>query len=258
MSVIITIITCDRPRGASYLHQTATGLLREGALDCDERVILGDGSEPAPEAGWETRAVFPKGGVRGNMWAAFRLAIAAGHERLIFCEDDIVPCKNAVHRILQLDIPPDVSFVDFHDMKELRESGLPPGLHNLLSNGLDSRGYWGTQCMLFPRRTLEWLVQWDPMSIARWDPPQGADRTLGWMLQWSPWPLYAAHLPRLVRHVGSVSAAHPGWDLQDERATFEYPSDSFNALSVSGCSTAPSTETCAASGRQGGEVCPRR
>ena len=55
---------------------------------------------------------------------------------------------------------------------------------------------------------------------------------LGWLLSCSPWPLYAAHLPRLVEHVGERSAAHAGWSLHGARQTFEYPGDRFDALTL--------------------------
>jgi hypothetical protein len=232
MATMVSILTSERPGGASYLAQTAAALLREGADGAQRRVILGDGLLPGAQQGWEVREYHPRAGVRTMMWNAFRLALDAGCERLLFCEDDIRPCKNAVRRMLQLEVPPEAAFIDFHDMKELRESGLGHGLIDVLAMGFDGQGYWGNQCMLFPRRTLEWLVAWDPMSVARWDPPRGADCTLGWLLSCSPWPLYAAHLPRLVDHVGGSSAAHPGWALVKHRRTFEYPGDEFDALSL--------------------------
>ena len=166
------------------------------------------------------------------LWWAFRIAWESGYERLIFCEDDVTPCRNAIARVLCTEVPASAAFVDFHDMKELRGRATNAGLFAVPSMGLNGQGYWGNQCMLFPRRTIGWLLQRDPMSVPRGNPPQGADIALGWLLSRSPWPTYAVHLPRLVRHVGAVSSAHPGSTLDAERATPDYLGDDFDALTL--------------------------
>jgi hypothetical protein len=229
---LITITTCPRA-GVNYLPGTAAALLRAGADACTARLVLADGEPPAETPpGWDLDFRFPRSGDRLMMWWAFERALATGVERLIYCEDDITPCRNAVRRMLRLPIPESVAFVDFHDNRELPD-GTAAGLHEVPAQGRAGRGYLGNLCMMFPRRTLAWLAQQDPLSIL---PQQrrgmlyhASDLVLGAFLAASPWPRYLAHLPRLVRHDGLVSAAHPEKGL---RATREFPGADFDALTL--------------------------
>ncbi len=149
------------------------------------------------------------------MWRAFRYALEAGVDRLVYCEDDVEPSRGAVQRILRTPLDDDAAFVDFHDTSRLRNV-TRPGLYSLRL-GRTAHPYWGTQCMAFPRRTLEWLVERDPCGVWTQGLPHCADLALGFLLASSPWPRYVAHLPCLVRHVGSVSAAHRGVALGPTR-----------------------------------------
>lgn len=209
---------------------TAAALLRAGALTCDHRIILGDGLLPAHQPGWAAQEVLPWRGVRGMLWAVFELAVRLGTDRLVFCEDDVAPCAHAIDFALRVPIADNIAFVDLHDLKELA-SGHAPGLYPIPCMGLDGRGYWGNQCMVFPRRTLQWLITQDPRK-APWRKPSHGDCALGWALRRSPWPRYAAHLPRLVRHTGQVSAAHLAAPFTDVRVTRDYPGDDFDARSL--------------------------
>lgn len=232
MLTLVSISTCVRPGGVSYLEPTAEALVREGAGECGVRAIFWDGPVQRPTAGWDAigHAGAPEGS-RFNMWRVFRFALERQADRLVYCEDDIVPSKNAIRKICSLEVPEWAAFIDFHDMKELRRAG-EPGMHRVPAAGYDRRGYWGTQCMSFPRRTLEWLAQRDPATVARRALPNCADATLGWLLVSSPWPMYAAHLPCLVRHAGAVSAAHPGSTLRRHRLPSHYLGDEVDALAL--------------------------
>jgi hypothetical protein len=233
VSRAIIVMTCARPSGVDYVTATAAALLEQGASDCDHRIILGDGSAPAAQPGWQTSGNAPQRGSRAALWAAFSLGLSLGVDRLIVCEDDLAVCRNAVRHALRLPIPERAAFVDFHDVKEFF-AGHSAGLFLVPAMGFDGQGYWGNLCMAFPRRTLRWLVQRDPLD-APWPPPSHGDCALGWLLARSPWPNYVAHLPRLVRHVGVVSAAHPGEGLHPLRTTRDYPGDHFDALTLPYC-----------------------
>lgn len=229
MRSMISIITCER-KGVSYLDATAAALLHEGADECDHRLVLVDGEPPVVwPAGWGLDMHWPRGGVRVMMWKAFEKAVAAGVDRLIFCEDDITPCRNAVRLMLKVGIPDEIAFIDFHDMEALPDE-IKPGLYPLSL----AKGYAGNQCMVFPRRTMEWLLKQntttlyfreDKLSVA-------ADAGLARLLMTSPWPTYLAHMPRVIRHDGAVSAAHPELGLHDVRATRGFVGVEFDALSL--------------------------
>jgi hypothetical protein len=227
---MIAMMTCPRPTDADYVIQTTEALMREGAKLCHERIAIVDGQDAPFLPGWQMSfsASAEKLGVRRTMWRAFEAAIESHADKLLLVEDDIRPCRNAVKKILSMDVPADAAFIDFHDMKELREENRP-GLYPIAFANI---AYWGNQCMLFPRRTIEWLVEHDPTSIETSSMPNGADRVLGLLLERSPWPSDLIHLPRLVNHVGAISIAHEGMNLDGRRATANYPGDEFDAMTL--------------------------
>jgi hypothetical protein len=230
-STVIAVATCPRV-GASYVEATIAGLDAAGAVDCDRRLLLIDGGELVPAAqGWDQRCFYPQRGPRAMLWAAFESALAVGADRLIFCQDDITPCRNAVRRMMSVELPAGFAFMDFHDQLHV-PAGALAGLYSIEL----AHGFTGTLALVLPRQVLEWLVQQDPMSMRR-DQERGGvlmgdDVVLGVLLARSPWPRYAAHLPRLVRHDGVVSAAHPDKKLEGTRATRDFPGEDFDALSL--------------------------
>ncbi len=225
MQTAIAIATC--PRSPSYVEATASALALAGAAGCAIRLVVVDGRVAPALPGWDVRLGHTeRQGVRVTMWRAFRYALEAGADRLIYCEDDIVPCKNAVSRAQTLVIPDDGAFVDLHDL-DLREGAEARGLRAAPPFGPSGTGYYGNQFQIFPRRTLEWLARKDPLAVRNCPPPNHADTTLSFLLLRSPWPRYYIHLPRLARHVGVASAAHPG---RPSPETPGYPGDDFDAL----------------------------
>lgn len=228
MKTAISIITCPRPGGVDYLPRTAAALLAAGADGCVRRLVLADGDLPAGELpGWEIDVRYPRGGPRAMMWWAFERALAAGVDQLIYCEDDVTPVRNAVTFMSRLVVPDRVAFVDFYDF--VLPENAAAGFHVRTFATV----YSCNQCMLFPRRTLEWLVQQDPFAVQltqmRGHVGFATDAVLGVLLARSPWPQYLAHLPRLVRHDGDVSAAHPQRAL---RIAHAFPGEDFDALSL--------------------------
>ncbi len=227
---LVAIATCPRPGGASYLGETLSGLSRTGAMRPGfDRLVLCDGAEPsAVMIGWPFDVGFPRRGSRAMMWWAFRRALESGADRLIYCEDDITPCRRAVERMACVSINEEAAFMTFADRLALPD-GSPDGLYVFPAAG----GFEGSECLAFPRRAIEWLVQQDPFAIlteqVRDGVPVAVDQVLIRLVARSPWPNYAAHLPRLVRHEGAVSAAHPDKQLAGSRATREFPGIDFDA-----------------------------
>lgn len=225
----------------SYVEATAAALLAAGGTECAERFVIVDGDRAPELPGWTIKlGQAERQGVRVTMWRAFRAALEAGADQLIFCEDDVIPCRNAVRWMAQLVVPSDVAFVHFHDVREL-PFATQPGLYRVPPNGGLGTGMCGNQCLLFPRRMLEWLARRDPLASGELKLPSrlipagvrnNADTLLGCLATKSLWPRLAIHLPRLVRHVGDDSAAHPTRPFIME--TPNYPGDDFDALSLAG------------------------
>jgi hypothetical protein len=228
MKSAISIITCPRP-GVDYLPRTAAALLAAGAAEfCARRFVCADGDCPQDDLdGWEVDVRYPRGGPRAMMWWAFERAVAAGVDQLVYCEDDITPTRNAIAYMARFQVPSWAAFVDFHDVA--LDAATPPGLHVMRAD----RSYTGNQCMVLPRRTLQWLLLHDPMEIMPWQArglaPHATDSVLGDFVARSLWPNYIAHVPRLVRHDGAASAAHPDREEQLVRA---FPGEDFDAFSL--------------------------
>lgn len=217
MNSWIVVTTCRRE--PSYLEATLAALEAGGAGHARRRIILADGELPSAEQcpGWEIASVVPgratpTGTSVRALFRAFALAEGAGVERLVMCEDDIVVCRNAILRALTLEIPDDLAFVDFCDLKELSPDA-PAGIHVAPTLGGDGRGYHGAQLMSFPERTIRYLApgpRWSSDRVTAWAwrrqvTPRSGDMILGATLAESPWPHYGIHVPCLAEHVGEVS-----------------------------------------------------
>lgn len=229
---VIAVSTCKRE--GNYLPATLASLERTGALDF-ERFVLVDKDEDEPfdvgaaATNWpvvDYKRSFPT--VRNNLWNAFRMAVQLGSPRLLFFEDDILLCKNAVRRMATVEIPDTAAFMTFHDVKE-HEPGTKPGIYlSDDAHGKEGTGFWGSQALAIPRRTLEYLVTCDPFSVWKSSLPRHGDRVLEHFVSKSKWPRFAVHMPCLVRHVGEVSVAHPGKSLS-VRTTTNWPGLDYDA-----------------------------
>jgi hypothetical protein len=164
------------------------------------------------------------------MWAAFRLARARKARRLLYLEDDIRPCRNAVKRMLSLEVPETTSLITFHDVKEFR-GPTPWGLYRMRYSGREGDGLWGSQAFLLSGQLIDFLCDHDPGAVWKRRGGSFSDRVLECFLSQSGINYYASHLPCLVEHRGEVSAAHPGKQL-DRRQTTNFAGLDFDATSL--------------------------
>jgi hypothetical protein len=156
-----------------------------------------------------------------------------GAERLLYFEDDVHPCRNAVARMAELEIPAAAAFVTFHEKKQIL-ARRAPGLHLVPAPDADGRGFWGLQAVAIPRRTLEYFAGLDPMSIRTANTSRNGDRVVEDFVAVSPWPRIAYHSPSLVRHTGEISQAHPDRHHANQHTPINYAGDDFDALSLRG------------------------
>lgn len=231
MQTAIIVPTCERPSGARYVDHTLRLLENAGAKGCEHRVLLKDGPfDILPPPGWDLQEHPQKRGIRAMLWWAFEIASNLDVDQLLFCEDDIETAKNAVSYILRQSpnfwSQDDLAFIDFYDMNHARY----PLEERLHKKRITDR-YWGNQMMLFPKRTIEWLLEHNPFAFLPDKSPSNADRVLGRLLGASKWPTYGVHIPRLVRHIGEVSAAHPDVPRLDQMTIRSNPD--FDALQIS-------------------------
>lgn len=152
-------------------------------------------------------------GVRHAMWWIFNRFVSCHGDRLLYCEDDLDVGVDAVNRALNVVIPDDVAFVNFFDQREAG-TDTKDGLYPIPVNASDDQGLWGTQMVLIPRRTVDFLLQraadgWgDPWPESR----DHGDCVMSWVLsRFSPWKKYLMHIPSLADHMGVESS------LQEKR-----------------------------------------
>lgn len=233
------------PRRTSYLSETLAGLDREGADVFDAKLVASDGPLENKDVTWPTSVFEGPSGTRKAFWRVFRLAVDRNVDRLVIVEDDVMPCRNAMHYIRKFEVPEDLAFVSFFEMKELTPTAAP-GLYSLglfevgPKDGMrkQTRLYCGNQCLLLPRRTLDYLVTCDPFDSGlpkdRWLLPDfSSDSVMGWHLDHSPWPRYGAHVPCLVEHIGAISTYRDGRTLEGRQAVV-FPGGHFDALELLG------------------------
>lgn len=238
---VVVVSTCSRPTGVSYLADTLDSLDRAGAGDvANDRIVLCNGpfASDVTIVGWTVHAKSDEfRSSRSNFWHAVRLA-AYWATDLLFFEDDIHCCKNAVTRMASVRCPDDAAFVSFYDHahpRQRRANGAW-GLHVApLPEDFDGAGYGGTQALLLPLRTCQYLAPLDPFSIRIDCAERQCDKVLADFCAVSPWPRFAMHVPTLVRHTGMVSAVRPGVEAPTWRhSPRSYPGDWFDALASDG------------------------
>lgn len=224
---IISVLTCDRP-GAFYLPDTLRQIDAEGGADCERRVYV-DGlasgvSARLARAGalrdWRVTSLGPGG--LGNTEATRRTlaALARDGREVLYFEDDVLLCRNAVARALEMRVPAGAALLSFFDMKEFAP-GYAAGVH--IAHPLPGPGggeFWGNQFFRMTAEVLSWLAAQDWGSTSHGAFRSGGDVVMGELLtRHRTAGTVAYHLPCLVEHIGEVSAAFPGTGTARRRAT---------------------------------------
>ena len=133
----------------------------------------------------------------------------------IFFEDDLLPCKNAVRRMVELEVPDGVGLVSFFDY---RNEWPRPGLWT----NPTGREFHGAQALKIPARVLPRLqaLALENVTIPCWDIWLGrAMEILGLSI--------AHYAPSLVQHVGMASMYAPG---VPRPMADNFPGEDFDAL----------------------------
>lgn len=234
---LVVVLTC--PRSTHYLADTLNSLERGGVRDVGattvKRLLVVDDGTP-PDLGadrlrdWPVMhlGAEPQGNLRAFL-GVFEIAQKCDVDRLLFFEDDIVVCKNAVPKMLNTEVPDDCAFVSFFDMKEL-PYGTAAGMYKVSTMGKDGRGYWGSQAMLWPRRTIDYMLAHKD-EILEGRNKHSSDCLFGHQLLYSPWPRYGVTVPNLADHTGIISAIW-SWIPKVNRKATNFPGEGFDALSL--------------------------
>lgn len=198
----ISVMTC--PSRGQYLEQTIASIERAGG-DAFDRVLYVDGPADAYEGrfpGWFVSCVSaePGRGARHGMVEIMRRAAAADVELLLYFEDDVLLCRNAIRAMIEIGVPEPLGFVQYCEISD-EPAGPPlelyarPGQPRALPG---YGGFRGCQALAVPLRTLRTFETWEAPA---WMTSHECD---GVMAQIAP--VYGV-LDSLAFHTGVVSAA---------------------------------------------------
>lgn len=217
-SAMILVLSVEG-RGHEGLKRTVSELQAAGADTFDGKkavYYVGLGAPPVLRGGWEVVRArrLPRGTTEDTMRAlTYARFDREDVDRLLFFEDDVQPCQNAVARMARMPIPGRVAFVSCCDLRGL--GGLAPALLEVPRDGIDGRGHWGNQALIIPWGTLARVVSKWEGTVPGTLPRMASDVVLA-ELACEPGERFGVYAPSLVQHVGDVSLATPGAGLVAE------------------------------------------
>lgn len=197
--LLISVLTCRRPRGVSYL----AGTLASVDVDVDtsvSRLLVCDGDEVIAD-GWTSAVVPPRPRASGRLpdnkvpgWVAIKTAAAMGAD-LLFLEDDIRPLhRGAFAAMVAHEVPAGAAFASFFSRMRT------PGMHGVADFQL-------SQAVKIPNRSLGVLANAEKSDPLQWSMVIGVDiaisafgRSAGWRFE---------QTQNFIEHIGLWSAANP-------------------------------------------------
>lgn len=230
----ISVLTT--PARPEYLRDTLASIDDAGGRHFrGNRVVFVDGridDVPAVPAGWVkmTTGGPAARGSRRAMWKVLNFAALARVPYLLYFEDDVRLCRNAIDAMAGLVVPTGVAFIAMLNQKK----GVSErhGIHcRRADDPANAPGHWGSQALKIPLRSLRAFERRHTEPINGW--PYSSDVWLGSQLatRKSAEHHYGILVPSLVRHVGARSTipTQETFAADGHRAGLGYAGDDFNA-----------------------------
>jgi hypothetical protein len=220
MSKLAVVVVFAIPGRESTTSATLAAVDGPGGgskLACD-RVFFWTGTAPPIPAphGWVT--IHNDHGARGSVAALadfWKVLDVVGDDRdLVFLEDDVMPCRNA--------LPYMVAWASPHVTHFFNGSRAPHGLRKLPPGGFEF-----SQTLKIPARVVKALRASPAVSKG---PRDGWDLAIGRQLAAMGEPLYQHR--SLVQHVGFQSMWQPGNNLAKRMPAPDWPGEDFDALTL--------------------------
>jgi len=218
---MVTIVTVPRQNNEYYFAHTYEEVRRQ--LNDDTNLVIVVDGDYAVLATHNTVLHVKKKrpGNRDAFFAALKFAYE-NKEDLLFLEDDLRFCKNAIPYMLGFSVPLGIGWVQFFTPGPVRRDHAP-GLH-IAPPGTSMFN----QALLFPVDTLRRLTDWNDVAGCDMQASDGAlkqaSRELG--ISW------ASHVPDLVQHIGEVSVYDDGRRLEWWRKSGDFPGEAFDAMTL--------------------------
>jgi hypothetical protein len=177
-------------------------------------------------------------GDRSGNVPALKAAIAKtypGHD-VLWLEDDLLLCKNAIRYMCTYESSCDAAFTAFFECRHFREQ-VSWFTENSINVGLTERNEHlyhvpmsaqlaGLQAVLFPALTMHQLREYSAhIPLPDWIRPNDADISVSWWLQ--RMPAFCVHMPNLVQHIGRESMLLDGDGQPVDRGAAEFQSQNF-------------------------------
>lgn len=242
----MTVLTS--PKRREYFAATMASIRHAGGDKFrGDKVVFIDGTNVLTESDWkwyqdtagldwQLRSTDEHGDAIGTKPSMLSILHAArGATRLIYLEDDVALCKNAILFSARVHIPGHLAFISLCDIKNV--APLPgftecPGYDYEAPTG--EGGHWGNQMLIIPGSSLAYLHS--SVSLPDWDlSTKASDIMLGISLATgpAPWKEFGVFSPSLAQHVGDRSLVNPlatvhGWG----RDSLTWPGANFDALTL--------------------------
>lgn len=234
---MISVLTTSRR--LSYLPYTLQSIDDAGAASLANKYVFVDGKVDKHVIknvlpGWTWRQLHPGETPRGTLLSLWRILNTAywmtsdrranPNGSLLYFEDDVILCRNAIHAMRLIGVPPGAGFLSFFQQNK----NMPgkKGFHRL-PVGQD---WWGNQALKIPFRSLGAFANEDSTPSVvdfKRDGAYHSDVWLGRQLTG------CVLLPTLVRHVGLKTSIPIQTENTDEdaarKAGLHYVGDDFDA-----------------------------
>jgi hypothetical protein len=207
-------------------REITMGTLAALSYECGARKTLHwIGDNPPPRVpGWDL-AFWPgkPSGQKLDMWRALSMAVRETPDAdIVYLEDDVLPCKNALTKVVAWNSPYTTLFINTR--------GVRPGVRLV-----DNIGFWPLQCVKIPAPVARRLAAENPLA-KQWQDKipnlniNDGDLTIGRMLK--AWGLMYYQHQSLFQHVGDVSLCNPRAKLTGARVAQDFPGVDFDALTL--------------------------
>lgn len=235
----LSMLTC--PDRREYVEATMASLKHAGidSFKGKKKLFVDGPTDGYAYPGWDVETLSrPEApdkrlGTKEALLTIMRRTAQAGAPYLIYTEDDILYSKNAVPAIQRIEVPDDLAFLVFCDIKDV---GKKPGITE--TPGYDFEGvqgeggHWGNQLMKLPLRSLKMLVDHYPPE---WGYAFASDVLIGIMMATPPAKCraYGVFSPSLAQHVGARSLVAPGATVVGwGRNASNFQGEDFDCLSI--------------------------
>lgn len=226
---MVSVITAPRLTEANYLPATLAALSKQ--LDAETiPLVTADACRPEIPPGWnlQSHPGRERRGSRRQMRAVMEAFITSDAERLLYCEDDTIPCRNLVQYARRVEIADNWPLLSLFDPRMWQKNEEGP-IRRIVE--LPCQFFLFTQCFVVTRATVEKLLPFDfAAQPRRIKGPNGSDSMIRGFIAELGYKAYGVQIPNLVTHIGDDSIVVHGKTRVSEFGSVMSPGAAFDSL----------------------------